>query len=227
MREIPVGALAVRPAAINTVRLALLKLKWMRRGVNITPYAHQGPQGEGDEEPSEHEVDPSWAEFERAIHLTAAAAAAVEEQVSAPNGGSSIPDAIAEMLANDTVRWLPGMRVRSASCYGNPLSNRAGGQGGGQGSGQRGRDGAQAQAHDDRKAAVESSPAAPFTFIELFAGIGGFRVGLEALGGRCVFASEMDREAQDLYKTNFGDEPCGGQWRDSCALRHHASTTSF
>ena len=218
MREIPVGAFAVRPAAINTVRLALLKLKWMRRGVNITPYAHQGHPGESQEE------DPSWAEFERAIHLTAAASAVVEAVVATPNGvgsssggassssgSDSLPPAIAEFLANDTARWLPGMRVRSASCYGNPLSNRAGDQGG-----QGGHDQAHAQARSQahgRMAAddVAVAVAAPFTFIELFAGIGGFRVGLEALGGRCVFASEMDREAQHLYKVNFGDEPCGGQ----------------
>ncbi|CAK0906871.1 unnamed protein product [Prorocentrum cordatum] len=36
----------------------------------------------------------------------------------------------------------------------------------------------------------------PFTFVELFAGIGGFRLGLEALGGRCVFASEMHPTAR-------------------------------
>eukprot|EP01047_Picozoa_sp_COSAG01_P052787 COSAG01_NODE_5587_length_4162_cov_3.658627_2_plen_125_part_00 len=35
-----------------------------------------------------------------------------------------------------------------------------------------------------------------FTFIELFAGIGGFRVGLEALGGRCVFTSEIEPEVR-------------------------------
>jgi hypothetical protein len=35
-----------------------------------------------------------------------------------------------------------------------------------------------------------------FTFIELFAGIGGFRVGLEALGGRCIFTSEIEPEVQ-------------------------------
>ena len=43
----------------------------------------------------------------------------------------------------------------------------------------------------------------PFTFIELFAGIGGFRLGLEALGGRCLFASEIDPDAVAVYRANF------------------------
>eukprot|EP00192_Tetraselmis_astigmatica_P012880 CAMPEP_0117654448 /NCGR_PEP_ID=MMETSP0804-20121206/3749_1 /TAXON_ID=1074897 /ORGANISM="Tetraselmis astigmatica, Strain CCMP880" /LENGTH=413 /DNA_ID=CAMNT_0005460729 /DNA_START=40 /DNA_END=1281 /DNA_ORIENTATION=+ len=42
-----------------------------------------------------------------------------------------------------------------------------------------------------------------FTLVELFAGIGGFRVGLGALGGRSVFASEIDPEAQEAYCRNF------------------------
>ncbi|MBA4071238.1 MAG: DNA (cytosine-5-)-methyltransferase [Gemmatimonas sp.] len=44
-----------------------------------------------------------------------------------------------------------------------------------------------------------------FTFIDLFAGIGGFRKGFERAGGRCVFTSEWDKFAQSTYKANFGD----------------------
>ena len=53
-----------------------------------------------------------------------------------------------------------------------------------------------------------------FTFAELFAGIGGFRYGLEPLGGRCVYASEVDRAAQETYMTNFGDAGLGGDITD-------------
>lgn len=42
-----------------------------------------------------------------------------------------------------------------------------------------------------------------FTFIDLFAGIGGIRMGFEAHGGRCVFTSEWDKFAQKTYLTNF------------------------
>ena len=43
-----------------------------------------------------------------------------------------------------------------------------------------------------------------FTFGELFAGIGGFRLGLEAIGGRCVFANEMNPYAASIYRKHFG-----------------------
>jgi DNA (cytosine-5)-methyltransferase 1 len=49
----------------------------------------------------------------------------------------------------------------------------------------------------------------PFTFIDLFAGIGGMRLGLERNGGRCVFTSEWDRNAQKTYHAWFGDIPEG------------------
>jgi len=48
-----------------------------------------------------------------------------------------------------------------------------------------------------------------FTFIDLFAGIGGFRLGLQNIGGKCVFTSEWNKDAQKTYKTNFGEVPFG------------------
>ena len=45
----------------------------------------------------------------------------------------------------------------------------------------------------------------PFRFIDLFAGIGGLRIGFEGIGGRCVFTSEWDRHAQETYHRNFRD----------------------
>ena len=42
-----------------------------------------------------------------------------------------------------------------------------------------------------------------FTFVDLFAGIGGFRIGLEELGGRCVGSCEIDAFARDTYRRNF------------------------
>lgn len=48
-----------------------------------------------------------------------------------------------------------------------------------------------------------------FKFIDLFAGIGGFRLALQNLGGKCVFTSEWDRDAQKTYRANFGEVPFG------------------
>ena len=48
-----------------------------------------------------------------------------------------------------------------------------------------------------------------FTFIDLFAGIGGFRLALESLGGQCVFSSEIDKIACEYYQKNHGEMPFG------------------
>lgn len=48
-----------------------------------------------------------------------------------------------------------------------------------------------------------------FRFIDLFAGIGGIRLGFESIGGQCVFSSEIDADACKTYEANFGDYPCG------------------
>ena len=48
-----------------------------------------------------------------------------------------------------------------------------------------------------------------FTFIDLFAGIGGIRLGYQLNGGRCVFSSEWDKDAAKTYYFNFGERPCG------------------
>lgn len=54
-------------------------------------------------------------------------------------------------------------------------------------------------------------PSVPitFTFIDLFAGIGGFRIALEKLGGECIYTSEWDKYAQKTYKAWFGEMPVG------------------
>jgi len=50
---------------------------------------------------------------------------------------------------------------------------------------------------------------APFTFIDLFAGIGGIRLGFEQAGYKCVYSSEIDKPCQETYKENFGETPSG------------------
>lgn len=48
-----------------------------------------------------------------------------------------------------------------------------------------------------------------FTFIDLFAGIGGFRIAMQELGGKCVYSSEFDAQAQRSYFANYGEMPFG------------------
>lgn len=48
-----------------------------------------------------------------------------------------------------------------------------------------------------------------FEFIDLFAGIGGIRLGFESVGGNCIFSSEWDELACKTYSANFGDKPAG------------------
>ena len=48
-----------------------------------------------------------------------------------------------------------------------------------------------------------------FKFIDLFAGIGGFRIAMQNLGGVCVFSSEIDKYAKQTYEINFGEVPFG------------------
>ena len=56
---------------------------------------------------------------------------------------------------------------------------------------------------------LQPAPRFHFRFIDLFAGIGGFRIGLERLGGQCVFTSEWDKNSQKTYEAWFGDKPHG------------------
>lgn len=48
-----------------------------------------------------------------------------------------------------------------------------------------------------------------FTFIDLFAGIGGMRIAFERAGGRCVYSSEWNKYSQQTYFANFGEQPEG------------------
>ena len=54
-----------------------------------------------------------------------------------------------------------------------------------------------------------------FTFIDLFAGIGGFRIAMQNLGGKCVYSSEFDTKAQESYLANYGEMPFGDITKES------------
>mmetsp|Transcript_41038 Transcript_41038/g.132468 ORF Transcript_41038/g.132468 Transcript_41038/m.132468 type:complete len:314 (+) Transcript_41038:44-985(+) len=96
---------------------------------------------------------------------------------------SLVPAPLAALLRDGAVRWATGHRHVSAAAAPSPAA----------------------------AAAAAASPAPPprFRYAELFAGVGGFRLALDGLGGRCVFASEIDPCAAATYERNFGDAPLG------------------
>lgn len=63
--------------------------------------------------------------------------------------------------------------------------------------------------HDLLNAPFHDSASPKFTFVDLFAGIGGIRIPFTELGGKCVFSSEWDKAAQISYSYNFGEVPFG------------------
>lgn len=65
------------------------------------------------------------------------------------------------------------------------------------------------------QAPFQAQSVPSFTFIDLFAGIGGFRMALQNLGGECVFSSELDEQARKTYYANYGEVPFGDITKES------------
>lgn len=68
-----------------------------------------------------------------------------------------------------------------------------------------------------------------FNFIDLFAGIGGFRIALESYGGECVFSSEWDEKSQFTYAANFQETPSGDikQIKEESVPKHQILCAGF
>ncbi|WP_264028984.1 DNA cytosine methyltransferase [Cellulosimicrobium sp. SH8] len=62
---------------------------------------------------------------------------------------------------------------------------------------------------------MSTTEGAPFRYIDLFAGIGGFAAALEAFGGECVYSVEIDDAAAKVYERNWGHSPLGDITRDA------------
>lgn len=74
---------------------------------------------------------------------------------------------------------------------------------------ERARDGGQPTLFESAPAPPPLPDSLPFRFIDLFAGIGGLRIGFQRAGGHCVFTSEWNKYSQKTYHKWFGDEPDG------------------
>ncbi|SRR5579885_1261641 len=73
------------------------------------------------------------------------------------------------------------------------------------------------------------SAGTPFRFIDLFCGIGGFRIAFERAGCKCVFSCDWDEQAQITYEANFGDRPYGDIYSvpDNAIPSHHILCAGF
>ncbi|HCE77922.1 MAG TPA: DNA (cytosine-5-)-methyltransferase [Lachnospiraceae bacterium] len=61
----------------------------------------------------------------------------------------------------------------------------------------------------ERKHRTDKNDSSRFTFIDLFAGIGGMRLAFEQAGGKCVYSNEWNKYSQQTYFANFGEQPDG------------------
>jgi len=69
---------------------------------------------------------------------------------------------------------------------------------------------------------IKNKVLSGMTFIDLFAGIGGFRLALESLRGKCVYSNEWDKYARQVYYENYGEIPDGDITKiDESAIPEH------
>lgn len=209
---VPVGCLLVPSAHMKLVKATLHAAgkegtQWLRRdGVQRARVGADGAPSSGADG-----VPPAGAGVVFEVHLSLAGAARLEAH-------RNVPCALSELLLSGQIRWMPGVRLRrsraeprltatAAAMIQTAIAAAV-------------MPAAAAAGVHSPTTALDPKPAADaaetgrrpcsFRFAELFAGIGGFRVALEALGGACVFASEMDPHAAATYALNFGALPEAG-----------------
>ena len=123
----------------------------------------------------------------------------------AAEAAEQVPATLAQLLRDGTVRWATGIRHPGAVTT-NGSADAPGTSG-----------------------SATDGPPARFRYAELFAGIGGFRLALDALGGRCAFASEICPCAAATYERNFGERPSGDitEVEDAALPAHELLTAGF
>ena len=189
---VPVGCVVCPRTAIDPLRAFLIKrvgssLRF--KGIDALPRRNLSADNgaiEGSDE-GDGAAAPQHSE-EAAIHMPPEAAGVLEEQDS--------DEEIATFLASIDATYYPGIRpMDNIWTAATPVPDP--------------------DPDPDPDADMgEQQPQqvpAQFTFAEIFAGIGGFRLGLEPLGGRCVLAAEIDGGAVETYTANF--KGLGGRGR--------------
>eukprot|EP01043_Picozoa_sp_COSAG02_P024130 COSAG02_NODE_1309_length_13330_cov_61.652483_8_plen_282_part_00 len=199
----PVGAIVCDPRLVQPIRKALEAMDWMKK----TPqriHACQGDDGSRRKRMAIH-VSPVAA----ATLDAAAARAAGAVDAADPNAWEAeLPVQLAEcaqLLRRGEAIWRSGLRIGDRVGDGGlgpqwhliPADIKMQQQ--------------RCRSTADRMQSDGSSGSAPgsFRFIELFAGIGGFRVALQSVGGECIFSSEIGVEERLTYFINFGNFPAG------------------
>ena len=158
-------------------------------------------------------ADPVAAELLAGLAADAESSA---REAAHQTGDAEVPAALRLLLASGACVWHGGLRIGSPSCRGDqgvdfhltdaeramtfgPLPPK----GTAAAADATAATAAAAAAAAATAGAASASPTS-FRYAELFAGIGGFRLGLDALGGRCTFASEFEKEARAQYSRAFG-----------------------
>eukprot|EP00039_Didymoeca_costata_P014273 m.228618 g.228618 ORF g.228618 m.228618 type:complete len:553 (-) comp15981_c0_seq14:878-2536(-) len=136
------------------------------------------------------------------VHVTPNAAIALDTWMQEGQKASkSIPEKLTDLIRTGTIKWRPGMRLRSKNAQGKGADKH-----------QKFLEEQAAKGLKRRRDILNDRPEnkkSLFKFAELFAGIGGFRIGLEKIGGECVFSSEVEHYARCTYAYNFGCVPDG------------------
>jgi hypothetical protein len=200
---LPVGALVCPARQVQPIRKALEKLDWIKQTAQrIHTYCAPAPFGEMPEAERRKQmaihVSPVAA---AALDAAATKAAQMQETEQEDTWAAELPEELSEcaaQLQSGQVRWCSGLRI------GDPVQN------GGLGPQWHllpAEIKQETEALHQRDASAAAGGA--FRFTELFAGIGGFRLALETIGGECVFSSEIGIEERLTYFMNFGSYPAG------------------
>jgi hypothetical protein len=187
---LPVGALVCPARQVQLVRKALEKLDWMKQTAQrIHPYCAPAPFGELPETERRRQM---------AIHVSPVGAAALDaaaaKAVAAVGGGANpwaaeLPAEFATcaaQLQTGEVRWCSGLRIGDAVEMGGlgrqwhllPAEIKEEQQ-------------RKLEQQQQQQQQQQHSTSSVFRFIELFAGIGGFQLALETVGGESIFSSEI------------------------------------